>query len=189
MSWTLLGNLRGPQGAPGAIGATGPQGAAGAQGPQGSAGSQGPTGPSGAAGLALPVNILLPAMSASAIATNLALNTFLAVSDMNLRQMVDLRNLAKCKLVGRIGGSLVAATKIRIQFHPTGGIAVSSGDAGWATLGDSAGSHTLNTLFDSAEIAVPVAAQVQNCCVRVGLFSGDGVADPTITCAMLRFYQ
>lgn len=55
-TWTLTGNIKGPQGNAGATGATGPQGPAGAAGatgltgPQGPAGATGPQGPAGAAG-------------------------------------------------------------------------------------------------------------------------------------------
>jgi hypothetical protein len=46
-TWTLTGNIKGPQGN---VGATGPAGVAGAQGPQGPAGATGLQGPAGAAG-------------------------------------------------------------------------------------------------------------------------------------------
>ena len=46
-TWTLTGNIQGPQGN---VGATGPAGAAGATGPAGAAGPQGPAGPTGATG-------------------------------------------------------------------------------------------------------------------------------------------
>lgn len=52
-TWTLTGNIKGPQGNVGATGATGPAGATGAtglQGPAGVAGPQGPAGPTGATG-------------------------------------------------------------------------------------------------------------------------------------------
>ena len=52
-TWTLTGNIKGPQGNAGANGATGPQGpagATGATGPQGPAGATGATGLTGAAG-------------------------------------------------------------------------------------------------------------------------------------------
>ena len=55
-SWTLRGNLKGPQGAAGATGATGSQGPqgvkgdTGSQGPQGATGNTGPTGSTGPAG-------------------------------------------------------------------------------------------------------------------------------------------
>jgi hypothetical protein len=55
-TWTLTGNIKGPQGTAGAIGATGPAGVAGPQGPAGatgatgSTGAAGPQGPAGATG-------------------------------------------------------------------------------------------------------------------------------------------
>jgi len=55
-TWTLQGNLRGPQGLTGSTGATGPAGptgstgATGAQGPPGATGATGPAGPTGATG-------------------------------------------------------------------------------------------------------------------------------------------
>lgn len=129
-----------------------------------------------------------PYLAASAAATNLAANTFSAVGDPNYRQMVDLRGMTKLRVQGRIGGSLVAATRLRVQYHVGGDPAVATGDAGWQTLGDTAGPHVLNGMFYSAELTVPAGAQVNNCLVRVGLFGGDGAADPTITAAILNFY-
>lgn len=49
-TWTLLGNLKGPQGSTGATGPTGPKGDTGDTGPQGIQGIQGPTGNTGATG-------------------------------------------------------------------------------------------------------------------------------------------
>ena len=49
-TWTLTGNIKGPQGTAGATGATGPQGPAGATGATGVTGAAGPQGPAGAAG-------------------------------------------------------------------------------------------------------------------------------------------
>ena len=59
-TWTLTGNIMGPQGNVGATGATGPQGATGPvgltgpAGPTGATGPQGATGPTGATGLTGP---------------------------------------------------------------------------------------------------------------------------------------
>lgn len=167
----------------GQTGATGPQGPQGIQGPQGAAGTNGANGASGGSRV-----LHHPLMAASAAATNLAASTFSAVSDPSLRQMTDLRGLTKVRIQGRIGGSLVAATRLRVQYHTGGNPAVATGDAGWTTLAESAGSHTLSTMFYSAEIAVPAGAQVNDVLIRVGLFGGDGVADPTITCCILNFY-
>ena len=50
-TWTLTGNIKGPQGNVGATGATGPAGATGATGATGPAGVAGPQGPAGATGL------------------------------------------------------------------------------------------------------------------------------------------
>ncbi|MCF8269128.1 MAG: tail fiber domain-containing protein [Crocinitomicaceae bacterium] len=49
-TWTLTGNIKGPQGNAGATGATGPAGAIGATGPAGAIGATGPQGPAGATG-------------------------------------------------------------------------------------------------------------------------------------------
>ena len=50
-TWTLTGNIKGPQGTAGATGATGPQGPAGATGAAGTTGATGLTGATGATGL------------------------------------------------------------------------------------------------------------------------------------------
>lgn len=182
MSWIPATNIRGPQGPPGTNGAPGSQGI---QGIPGTPGAEGPSGPV----QSIVVPLVMPLTTASAAATNLALNAFSAVSDPNLRCMVDLRSMTKCKIVGRIGGTLTAAVRIRLQYHAGGAIGVATGDAGWTTLAESAGGHTLNTMFETAELSVPAPAQIQNCLIRAGLFSGDGVADPTITCCVVRFYR
>jgi hypothetical protein len=49
-TWTLTGNIKGPQGNVGATGPAGPAGATGATGPAGPAGPQGPAGATGATG-------------------------------------------------------------------------------------------------------------------------------------------
>lgn len=201
----------GPKGDKGDTGATGPQGATGAQGPQGATGDTGPQGATGATGSQGPqgnpgatgsqgatgatgpvtgktITLLAPNGTASAAATNLAANTFSAVSDPSFRQMHDLRGMTNVRILGRIGGSLVAATKLRFQYHLSADPTIATNDAGWTTFADSAGSHTLNALFYSAEIAIPAGAKVNPVQLRVGLFGGDGVADPTITCACLNVY-
>ena len=60
-TWTLTGNIKGPQGNAGATGLQGPAGAAGATGPQGPAGPTGPTGLTGATGPAGPTGPQGPA--------------------------------------------------------------------------------------------------------------------------------
>lgn len=125
-------------------------------------------------------------VNASAAATNNPANTFVAVSDPSLRVAVDMRGIDFFRIQGRLGGTLVAQTAIRVQYHLGGNINVATGDAGWATLGDSAGSHTLSTVFESADITVPTAAKVQGCIIRMGIFGGDGVVDPTITLGRVR---
>lgn len=197
----LIGNIKGPkgdpgiqgppgqdgvgiQGLPGLPGRDGVDGAVGPQGPQGANGVPGETGPI----KTLHVTLHHPHMAASAAATNLALNAFNAVSDPSFRQFVDLRGLTKFRIHGRIGGSLAAATKLRGQYHLGVNPAVATGDAGWQTLGDTAGGHSVNVMFFSSEMAIPPAAMIQNCLIRVGLVGGDGVTDPTVTCAILDFY-
>jgi len=129
-----------------------------------------------------------PYQTASAVATNLAATTFSAVSDPNYRWMGNLLRLTKVRIQGRIGGSLVAATKLRIQYHTGVDPAVATGDGGWTELATTAGSHTVNVMFYSAEIAVPSGARINNCLIRVGLYDGDGAADPTITTCILNLY-
>lgn len=126
--------------------------------------------------------------SASAAATNLALDTFNAPDDPAYRVVVDLRGLTKVRLFGRMSGTLVAATKIRIRYHPGGDPTVSTADGSWATLMDTAGSHTASTDFYSAAADVPAAAQINDCVIQAGLFSGDGAADPTLAKVVLSFY-
>jgi hypothetical protein len=65
-TWTLTGNIKGPQGNVGATGATGPAGATGATGPAGVAGPIGATGPQGPAGPAGATGLQGPAGTAGA---------------------------------------------------------------------------------------------------------------------------
>jgi hypothetical protein len=132
--------------------------------------------------------LLLPSGPASAAATNLALNTFAAPGDPNYRWIADLRGQTHCKILGRIGGSLVAATALRIQYNVSSNPAIATGDAGWLTLATTPGSHTVDTLFYTAELAVPAGAQINDVQLRVGLWSGNGTADPTITACVVSFY-
>jgi hypothetical protein len=169
-AWTLRGNFKG---------ATGNTGLTGADGPQGPAGQQG----------ARTVELLSPNETASAVATNLAVSTVNAVSDPNFRRLLDLRTLTKLKVMGRFGGTVVAATKLRIQYHTSPNPAIATGDAGWTTLADSAGSHTAGTMFYTAELAVPAGAQINDCQIRCVIFSGDGAADPTISACVCNFYS
>jgi hypothetical protein len=129
-----------------------------------------------------------PYQAASAAASNLAANAVNAVGDPNYRQVHDLRGMTKARLQGRIGGTVNAATRLRIQYHLGGNPAVLTGDAGWTTLCESAGSHVAGTMFYSAELSIPAPAQVNNVLLRAVLFSGDGAADPTITTAILCVY-
>lgn len=129
-----------------------------------------------------------PRWPASTAATNLALNAWNPVNDLDFRQVVDLRGMTKLRLHGKIGGTLVAATKIRVRYHLGGNITVATADAGWLVLCDSAGGHAANTHFFSAELAIPAGAQVSPVVLQPGLFSGDGVADPTLLGCVLLCY-
>ena len=60
-TWTLTGNIKGPQGTAGATGANGPQGPAGATGATGLTGAAGSQGPAGATGLTGATGIQGPA--------------------------------------------------------------------------------------------------------------------------------
>ena len=126
--------------------------------------------------------------AASAVATNLAAATFSAVTDPNYRAVVDLRGYTKVRFQGRIGGSVVNANKIRVQYHTSGNPNIASADAGWTTLATSAGTHGLNVPFYTSELAVPAGAQIETAVIRAGLYDGDGAADPTMTACILNFY-
>lgn len=124
----------------------------------------------------------------SVAATLNTLNAFAAVGDPVFRQIVDLRNATKVRMLGSIASALVAETAIQVQYHIGGDPSVLSADAGWATLITSAGSHALNALFYSAEATVPAEARINHCLIRCGVFSGNGLVSPTITCCALNFY-
>jgi hypothetical protein len=183
---------QGPAGPKGDTGATGIPGTPGSQGPKGDAGTAGAAGPAGPLGPPGPsgrtIALLHPMMTASAAATNLAANTFNAVSDPNLRQVADLRGMTKLRLQGRLGGTVDIATRIRVQYHLGGNPAVLSADPGWQTLADSTPPHVANTMFYGGEQAIPAAAQANDVLLRAGIFSGNGVADPTLSCCVLNLY-
>lgn len=120
--------------------------------------------------------------------SNLAASTVGAVGDPLYRTMVDLVGYTHVKMVGRITGSLAAATKIRIQYHTGGNLGVASADGGWTTLITSAGGHTLNVMFTTGELSVPSGAQITDCILRMVLFDGDGAADPSVSNCALFFY-
>lgn len=139
------------------------------------------------AGLCVPLHPTQ--VSASAAATNNGASTFTAVGDPNSRRMVNLTGLTKVRIQGRFGGAVASGTRLRVQYHTSADPAIASADAGWTTLADSAGSHTVSVMFCSAEIAVPSGARINNCQIRAGIFGGDGAADPTMTCCVLNFYS
>ncbi len=122
---------------------------------------------------------------ASVAATNLAASTLNCVSDPSLRTVMNMSGLTKVRFMGKLGGTVVAATTMRLQYHTGGNIAVATGDAGWTTLDTSAGSHTAGAWFYSTEITIPTAAQADNMIIRACIFGGDGAADPTITGARI----
>lgn len=129
-----------------------------------------------------------PKDAATGAFTNLAASTVGAVSDPSYRQMINLEGFTKARMMGRIGGTLVAATKIRIQYHTGGDPTISSADGGWTTLMTSAGSHTVNSLFYTAEASIPSGAQIAVCLIRAVLFDGDGAADPTLSACTFNVY-
>lgn len=143
------------------------------------------------------IPLLSAAAPAPTAATNLAANVFNPVGDPNLRVMIPMRPAMALtdagtrwvRLQGRIGGALAAVTKVRVQYHLGGDPNVATGDAGWKTLLDSAGSHTLNAMFLTAPVALPEEAKIPALLVRVGLFSGTGAVSPTLTCAILNLYE
>lgn len=143
----------------------------------------GPRGPGGVS-----VVLLHPRGTASAAAALLAAGAFSAVSDPDLRAVVRLTGFSKVRVHGRLGGVLVGPAKLRVQYHPGGDPAVASGDAGWATLADSAGSHSAGAMFYSAEVALPAGALVDHCLLRAGLYDGDGLASPTIMACVVSLY-
>jgi hypothetical protein len=130
-----------------------------------------------------------PKDAATGAFSNLAASTVGAVSDPSYRAFTSLVGFTKVRFLGRLGGSIVAATKLRIQYHTSSDPTVATGDAGWTTLTTSAGSHTLSALFLTAEEAVPSGARINPVQIRAVLFDGDGVADPTMTCLRAFFYN
>lgn len=135
------------------------------------------------------VDIIKPNDAASAAATNNALNVFAAVSDPALRRVLDLRGYSSGRLIGRLGGTVAAATKIRIQYHAGGDPNVSSADAGWTTVADTGGSHTSGQAFITPVITLSAGMLIENVLLRAGIFSGDGAADPTITVCTFNLYR
>lgn len=136
----------------------------------------------------LRIDVVHP-LAASAAATNNAAGAFTAVSDPNLRQIMDARGYSGVRLIARLGGTVAAASKIRIQYHLGQDINVTTGDAGWTTLGDTPGSHTVGQYYISPIIALPQAAQINGLVLRAGIADGNGAADPTITACTLAFYR
>ena len=126
--------------------------------------------------------------TASAAATNLAAATLNCVSDPSLRIMTNLKGMTRIRFMGRFGGTIVAATTMRIQYNTSANPAIASGDAGWTTVDTSAGSHTANQMFYTAEATIPVVARVNPIQIRACVLGDDGAADPTITAVQLNVY-
>ena len=90
---------------------------------------------------------------------------------------------------GRLSGSVVAATKLRVQYIITNDMNISTSDAGWTTLIESAGGHTINQSFLTGPVAIPAGAKYDNCILRCGIYGGNAVAAPTITLCIFDFYS
>lgn len=161
------------------IGPPGPQGPAGIDGADGYPGQSVSTS-----------NLVFQSLqsAASSPASNNGASTFTPVNDPNYR-FTTYAAFNRCYMQGRIGGSLVAATKIRIQYVLTSDPNIATGSGSWATLMESAGSHTLNTSFLTADMNVPALAGGAHCLLRCGIYGGDGVADPTISLCVLTFFN
>lgn len=154
----------------------------------GPAGPEGPQGVPGSGAVAS-AHVVLQSlqMSASAAATNNGASTFTAVGDPNFRQVIfTTAAISTVFLQGRLGGTVAAGTKLRVQYAPTTDMNLGTSDSAWATLIDSAGSHTANVSFLSTA-AVPGGAIGATCLLRCGIYGGDGAADPTITACILNF--
>lgn len=173
-------NGNGPVGPQGPIGLTGATGATGATGPQG------PAGTSGAISSTIALQTLRD--SASSAASNNAASNFNAVSDPNFRVLTSLYGLNYVTLQGRLGGTLAAVTKLRVQYAVTSDPNLSTSSGLWTTLLDSAGGHASGTMFGSSVFNVPAPAKVNSVLLRCGIYDGDGVQDPTITACILNFY-
>jgi hypothetical protein len=95
------------------------------------------------------------------------------------RLQLDLRNAAN--VVGQVLFSTVPHTTgaARFEYSVNGG-------ANWATLVNMGTGHTANTLKISSPTAVPEAAKIATCLVRV-VVTGDGVVDPIMVRAALLF--
>lgn len=136
----------------------------------------------------LSVEFLKSNDAATGAFSNLGVGAVGAVSDPSYRTFADLRAYTKVRFLGRIGGTLVAATKLRIQYSASSDPTIAIGDASWATLATSAGSHSLGVTFYTAEEAIPAEARLLPCQLRAVLFDGDGVADPTMSLLVANFY-
>ena len=136
----------------------------------------------------LHVPIIDPWGTASSASPALAAATWDDLDDPNFRRILDLRGVVRMGIMGRLTAN-VPLTQIRVQFHTGGVITVLTTDDDWHTLNSSWGSHTADALWYEQSHTVPDGACVDGCISRVGLYGGDGVASPQITCCILHFYS
>lgn len=126
-----------------------------------------------------------PKMDPTAPAAGLGSGVWEAVDDPDLRQVVDLRGCDSVKIHGRLSGTICNDNKIRVQYNVSDVAADTAGK--WHTLATSRGQHTLDEMFWTSGRSVPDDAQIENCILRAGIYDGDGVADPQISCCILSF--
>jgi Collagen triple helix repeat (20 copies) len=173
----------GSQGAQGAQGAQGPKGDTGAQGAQGvtgapgTTGATGSTGPPGLTGPAGPMITLVDLLRANATITN-AVSGGTEPAGQVSRLQLDLRQATQ--VVGQVLLSVIPHSTGMVRFE------YSTNGTTWATLVDMGTGYVVNTLKISVLTAVPVAAKIAGCLLRV-VVTGDGVVDPVLVRAALLF--
>lgn len=128
-----------------------------------------------------------PLGNLSAQATNNPATTFTALSDPEARRFLDLQGYPLVDVQWQVNGGVDAVTKVRLEYVATSDINQSTG---WTTLlTTQAFASAGNQLHYETNLAVPTAAQVSNCLLRMGIYDGDGVADPYIAALVLRFHD
>jgi hypothetical protein len=168
---------QGAQGAQGPKGDTGAQGAQGATGAPGTTGATGSTGPPGLTGPAGPMITLVDLLRTNATITN-AVSGGTEPAGQVSRLQLDLRQATQ--VVGQVLLSVIPHSTGMVRFE------YSTNGTTWATLVEMGTGYVVNTLKISALTAVPVAAKIAGCLLRV-VVTGDGVVDPVLVRAALLF--
>lgn len=126
-----------------------------------------------------PATSHVPLVAAATAALTNAPAAGTEVPNQQSRAVVDLRGVVNAVVQATFSVIPAAAGTCRVEYSVNAG-------GTWAALATSGSPHVANVMKVGALTAVPAAAQVQQCWLRI-VVTGDAVADPVLLRAAVSF--